>query len=82
MHNPKKKMFDAGNYSSKGRVNAGAAQGSVPGPLLFSLYTNDLPMSISSTNVDCDMLAEKSSLSAAGKSTAVTNTKLQPSLKE
>ena len=80
MHNPKKKMFVAGNYSSKGRVNAGVAQGSLS--LLFSLYTNDLPRSISSTNADRDMLTEKSSLSAAGKSTAVTNTKLQPSLKD
>ena len=27
-------------------------------PLLFSIYINDLPLNISSTEVDCDMFAD------------------------
>ena len=49
---------------------------------LFSIYINDLPLSISSTEVDCDMFADDSSLSASGNNIAAINAKLQPSIQE
>jgi len=46
------------------------------GPLFFSIYINDLPLSISSTEVDCDMFADDLSLSASGNNIAAINAKL------
>ena len=49
---------------------------------LFSIYINDLPLSISSAEVDCDMFADDSSLSASGNNISAINAKLQPSIQE
>ena len=72
----KQKVFVAGHYSPEGSVKVGV------GPLLFSIYINDLPLSISSTEVDCDIFADDSSLSASGNNIAAINAKLQPSIQE
>ena len=78
----KQNVFVAGHYSPEGSVEAGVLQGSVLGTLLFSIYINDLPLSISSTEVDCDMFADDSSVSASGNNLAAINAKLQPSIQE
>ena len=46
------------------------------------MYINDLALSISSAEVDCDMFADDSSLSASGNNIASINAKLQPSIQE
>ena len=74
----KDKVFVAGHYSRESSVKVGVPQGSVLGPLLFSIYINDLPLSISSTEVDCGMFADDSSLSASGNNIAAINGKLHP----
>ena len=78
----KRKVFVAGHYSPEGSVEVGVPQGSVLGTLLFSNYINDLPLIISSTEVDCDMFADDSSLSVSGNNIAAINAKLQPGIQE
>ena len=50
--------------------------------LALSHHIHDLPLSISSTEVDCDMFADDSSLSASGNNIAAINAKLQPVIQE
>ena len=75
----KQKVFVAGHYSPEGCVDVGVPQGSVLGPPLFSICINDLPLSISSTEVDGAMVADDSFLSASGNNMTAINAMLQPS---
>ena len=61
-------MFVAGHYFSEGSVYVSVPQMSVLGPFLFSIDINDLPLCISSADVEYDMFADDSSPTAAGQS--------------
>ena len=49
-----------GNLSSEGPITVGVPQGSILGPLLFSIYVNDLPNVVSTS--DINMFADDTEL--------------------
>ena len=58
LHNRTQCVLLHGSYSSKESIKDGIPQGSVLGPILFSLFINDLPLHVKDISVDCDMLAD------------------------
>ena len=56
-----------GSYSSKESVTYDVPQGSVLGPILFSLFISNLPLHVKNIYVDCDMLADDTTLHTSGK---------------
>ena len=69
-----------GSYSSKESVKYGVPQGSVLGPILFSLFINDLPLHVKNISFDCDMLADDTTLHTSGKDILQFRSKMQDSL--
>ena len=55
-------IFLNGKYSTKGVVKCAVPQGSVLGPLLFSIFINDLPLHILNTKAVCDLFADDNSI--------------------
>ena len=62
LHNRTQCVLLHGSYSSKESIKYGVPQGSVLGPILFSLFINDLPLHVKDISVDCDMLADDTTL--------------------
>ena len=67
LHNRTQCVLLHGSYSSKESVKYGVPQGSVLGPILFSLFINDLPLQVKDISVDCNMLADDTTLHKSGK---------------
>ena len=76
------KVLVNGSYSSLKEVNIGVPQGSILGPLLFCVYINDLPLHISSKEVNCDLFADDTSIHTASSNLVSLNSNLQQSLND
>lgn len=67
------RVFFNGSYSKCNPINCGVPQGSCLGPLLYSIFTNDLPLGV--RNVHTLMYADDTTLySASTSEQAVTDT--------
>ena len=80
LHNRTQCVLLHGSYSSKESVKYGVPQGSVLGPILFSLFINDLPLHVKDISVDCDILAGDTTLHTSGKDTMQIRNNMQDSL--
>lgn len=71
-----------GKMSTVGSVKHGVPQGSILGPLLFSIYINDLPLHITNQTVTCSLFADDATLDSSAKDVPSISANLQSSLDE
>ena len=77
LENRTQKVLLNGTFSDVGRITCGVPQGSVLGPVLFGIFINDLPLSISPKEVECHMLADDTTLQTQAKNIQTVSSSLQ-----
>ena len=77
----KKFVLFKGKQSDQSEIITGVPLGSILGPLLFSVFMNDMPMS-TRTISNVDMYADDSTISACGKNVQEIELKLNNDLQE
>ena len=78
LHERTQVVYINGHFSEPSVLECGIPQGSCLGPLMFTLYTNDLPLSVS--NSTTEMYADDTSMYKAARSIAEITAALQPDL--
>ena len=74
------RVFLHGSYSSEGSVKFDVPQRSVLGPILFSIFINDIPLHVTNISVACDMQAVDTALNTSGEDIMQVEHTLQESL--
>ena len=69
-------VYVKGEYSNEGIVRCGIPQGSILGPLLFSIFISDLSLHITRNKVNYDMFADDTSLNTSDKDTDTVQNEL------
>ena len=80
--NRTQQVLSNGLLSTTSFIKLGVPQGSTLGPLLFSLFINDLPLAITSEKVETDLFADDATLHAADKDITTISSELQLALGE
>ena len=75
-------VYVNGNFSNLNNTLSGVPQGSILGPLLFSLHINDLPLHISDEKVLLEMFADDTTLHSENENISKIQNSLQNSLDE
>lgn len=78
LSNRTQRVIFNGTLSTVRRVICGVPQGSCLGPLLFSIFTNDLPLVLNNTSIT--LYADDSTLYAANSNLSILNSTLQNEL--
>lgn len=76
------KVLLNGTYSNHRLVKHGVPKGSILGPLLFCLFINDLPLTISDHNVQCYMFADAAAIHTPDEDLSIIDTRLQNALQD
>ena len=82
LHDRLQYVYINGKQSDIGRISHGVPQGSILGPLLFSIYINDMPLHISDPSVTCSLFADDGAIDTSSSQVSTINKSLQTSLNE
>ena len=82
LENRSQYILTNGNFSSTELVTRGVPQGSVLGPLLFCIFINDLPLSISNQLLSCNIFADDTTLHSSADSMSQVQSSLQSGLND
>ena len=78
--NRTQQVISNGIMSEPSFTQIGVPQGSTLGPLLFSVFINDLPLAITSKKVETDLFVDDATIHAADKDIAAISSELQLAL--
>ena len=80
--NRTQQVLSNGLLSNSSVIKLGVPQGSILGPILFSVFINDLPLAITSDKVATDLFADDATIHATDKDINNVNAELQIALGE